>query len=52
MQLLSCFVDGVHLVVRGATRAANGDKVFLAYLMGELRKFAFLTADIFHNEFV
>ena len=52
MQLLSCLVDGVHLVVRGATGTANGDEIFLVYLMCEFRKFAFLAADIFHNEFV
>ena len=52
MQLFSCLVNGVHLVVGGATGAANGDKIFLVYLVCDFRKLAFLTADIFHDEFV
>ena len=52
MQLLTSFVNCVHFVVRGAAGAANGDKIFLIYFMGELGKFAFLAAHILHNEFV
>ena len=52
MQLLSCLVDGVHLVVRRATGTANGDKIFLVDLVCEFWQLAFLAADVFHDEFV
>ena len=52
MQLFSCLVNGVHLVVGGATGTANGDKIFLVNLVSDFRKFTFLAADIFHDKFV
>ena len=45
-------MDVVHLTIRGATRSADTNQVFLVHLVSDLRQLALRAAYILHNELV